>query len=1514
MIDEVFDISNFNIFSDDENYYFFRTLEDVDIESIKNKTITDENGNINRLITDREFYGETIFKKEDDLSLEQMVEHIKMHYNQHTNCISFSSNTNVILDYGRNVFNDRYIMLKIPKSEFGKNIVNAGEYMLEEINKRLDEYYNNLDSNNNDALTKYYFDYINNSETEEQLEDIRKMITKDYVDETNNIFINGLEKITDSINYGALNKKQNLLKNKIYLKMDIMSKHSQILKKISNKFLVNTVGNAFSSLEVIHYNDVVGNITEISPEIMDVLSLIQQMEETPIVKELKNDIIKKINSGIEFTRDFNLKKYDINTFKNSLNLEKIYELTKGNIKYGDAINIYTKAYALAKSRLRKERSLELLKEILNDNKYNSVIESMKTNTYGIENEIINRLSNKNSIKISESVNLLVSPQERYLLDYINQVDENKLEDILRNPTKELQNLIEDNYTDEYITENWFANSVIDLIDWSYYNVKENLSEGQRELLINSLKENNFMDIYNNLKEKNLSDKDIANIILLKMVRKDENVDIKDRVSLDELEDFLGCNQIKNTEIKLKTYQREAIENINEAYKDHKFTSVILPTGTGKSYVALSEMYYIEKEISKLEENKHAKILYLAPNDYILSQLKRIIVKNYRESYPFSYSDEDVVKNAFPNLSLYTYQYLTKGNNSDEIINSEYDLIVFDELHRTGAAEWQKNIEKLLENQPAKVLGITATPERDMDKRDMSEIFAKKYGYTDDEILDEKHLSYNMDLLEAIERGIIHSPNVVNCEYSLIKDGSLDELKLKIDDIIDENLKKEKRREYEKVRREISEADGIDKILKDNLKQDGKYIVFIPITKNKNGEYVNAESGEEMTKTQTQSMIRSYQNLMNQLLFSGEYLEQNKEKLSSIYNKINENKELSSDEIMYLNEEKESILLLTKLHVNNMPNALQTLSNDISSKIIEYMNWEVLDDSKIASTLHKKLKNDVETYNMLSDNSKKQNTRALSDFNSSKSPKKKFMFVMDMLNEGVHVEQIDGIIWFRTLNEDSRILFLQQLGRCISVIGEDNKERIPLVIDLVNNTLKVNFLKSLETEESDLKKIKYISNWIKHTNRIPDINSSNKEELELAISLREIQFKYSKFTDDEKLESQTVKRKRIINQIIQVGSEFDLWNYEFSIDSNSSEITNEKSHKDLLSKLGVNGILRNFYDLYKNVNKINNIDINSILKEINGYLRSQTTKITNYKKITDRLKTTGGQIGNYLHSHKKEIKEMEKLDEANKKMSFKIEKQNFEEDDEYEEEQDEDSDYLYYYEPIKDVSEDISITELEKIIKENLPSKNNPNYFKIISRMMAEILKEIMEYEEIKSDSIGEKEIIEETQKLIDLNKRKINFIRSTKEKETNEEEVKENNLYFLKTTSGNIYCLNDLDKIKNEYYESFEELFKSIKDGTFKRAKRLNSNNLKTSSLSEVRGFKTRVLFDKLDENNYIIIMCVVKKCNYDNGYKKSLETRGLTYRAMKPKILSQKNSEESKTENKDIEKKLFLKLENRRG
>ena len=60
------------------------------------------------------------------------------------------------------------------------------------------------------------------------------------------------------------------------------------------------------------------------------------------------------------------------------------------------------------------------------------------------------------------------------------------------------------------------------------------------------------------------------------------------------------------------------------------------------------------------------------------------------------------------------------------------------------------------------------------------------------------------------------------------------------------------------------------------------------------------------------MIKSYKNLMNQFLFAGEYLKENKEILTNIYNKINENKNLSENEIEELNKEKENILLLRRL--------------------------------------------------------------------------------------------------------------------------------------------------------------------------------------------------------------------------------------------------------------------------------------------------------------------------------------------------------------------------------------------------------------------------------------------------------------------------------------------------------------------------------------------------------------------------------------------------------------------------
>ena len=1220
-LENLFNIENFNIYSDDENYYFFRSLEEVDVESIKNKSILDESGKIKRLITDREFYGEITFTKDSDISLEEITEHIKKNYNKHTNCISFSSNANVALDYGRSTYNDNYIVLKVPKKDFEKDTFFAGKYMLSEVSKVLDEFYSSLD---NSSIIKKYFDMIDKAKSQEELEKIKEQVQENL----------SLKNVTESINYDALNEEQNLFKNKIILKADIMDKN--IIKKIGNSFLFSTIGSAFSSLEVIHYKDINKNLLQANANILDIFGLLQQVPETDDIKEIKNILLNKLNNN-ELNVGYLSNDYNVDNLNDKLTINTLYKLSKGHISYSDAKEIYQKAYSLAKSKLRKEKSIDLLEYILNDSKYRETLDFLRKNTYGVEADIINRKSSKDSINISESVNLKIKEKELYILDYINNLNNETLIKVLENPIEELYGLLDLDYNENISYEEWIANSIIDLIDWNYYGI-EKLSDNLRKILLYKLSKSNFMSIYHSLKNKDLSDKEIANMTLLKLIRPNEEISKDDKFTIDELDDYLELNRISGSGIKLKSYQMDAFKNINKAYEDYDFTSVVLPTGTGKSYVALSEMSYISEEVRKLEENRDAKILYIAPNNHILDQLKGIIVNNYRQS--ISESDEDIINRVFPNLTLCTYSYLVTGNDAEKIINEKYDLIIFDELHRTGATEWSSKIDKLLENQPAKVLGITATPERDVDGMDMTEEFAKKYGYSDEDILLGKHISYYMDLIEAIEKGIVNDLEVLNCEYALSKDGSLEKLEYKMNDIVDLEEKDKKIKEYEKIRKSVLAADGIEKILNDAIKESGKYIVFIPLTPRSDGTYEDTETGDIIPESRAQGMMRSYKNLMNQFLFAGEYLKENKEILTNIYNKINENKNLSENEIEYLNKEKENILLLRRLNIKGCPNALQTLSNDLSETFTEYMDWNNLDDSKIAAIIQKKMKSEVESYTMLSENGKSNNKKSLAEFNSSKSKKKKIMFVMDMLNEGVHVEDVDGIIWLRPLGKNSRILFMQQLGRCITAVGKENKDRIPQIIDLVNNTLKVSLENSEENLKEDLQLIKNINIWIEKNRRMPDKNSSNVEELINYNYLRILKKKYNKYLDDNLLEKKPLKKKIIIKEIIQIGSNFDLWNYEFisKDNSNNNQKNSDSERKDLLSVLKIEGILRNFSDLYNGVEELTPklTDEEKLLEYLQA-MKDNDNKIIHTRSLL--LFSNGEKMNQYWNNNKDKIYKM-----------------------------------------------------------------------------------------------------------------------------------------------------------------------------------------------------------------------------------------------------------------------------------
>ena len=48
MLNDIFDINKFNIFSDEDNYYFFRALNNADNSDLENGIILDDNGNFSQ--------------------------------------------------------------------------------------------------------------------------------------------------------------------------------------------------------------------------------------------------------------------------------------------------------------------------------------------------------------------------------------------------------------------------------------------------------------------------------------------------------------------------------------------------------------------------------------------------------------------------------------------------------------------------------------------------------------------------------------------------------------------------------------------------------------------------------------------------------------------------------------------------------------------------------------------------------------------------------------------------------------------------------------------------------------------------------------------------------------------------------------------------------------------------------------------------------------------------------------------------------------------------------------------------------------------------------------------------------------------------------------------------------------------------------------------------------------------------------------------------------------------------
>lgn len=1204
-MNELFDITN--CYQDDNYYYFFRALNKRDMAGIRDKSTLDEAGHINKIVTDSTFYNhKDRYNEESELTLEEMVNHVKTHYDKDTNCISLSSDANVCLTYGRSDYEDKYVIIKVPKSELGYTTFNVGKYIYEEILKRVNTYLEEHQNTLTD-LQKYYIESIKNISTKEQLDNLKKTLPEEYIDKTNDEFQNGLEFIK-SKPYEGYSDTENLAKDKLVMLLDVLD--FEVVKGKTNRFVIQTMGSAFSSRELEYYKEVPQEkIVEMPTSLIEIMALIQQMPETEEIKQIKNYLITHLDEIRQSTKEVDYSHFNPENL--NLSLDNLYSLTEGKVSYKEAKELYLNSMYLVKAKLRSFYSVNLLNQMLGNNpRYNATLQSILDNSLGIEPTIMARSGN-HAQKVSDTVALYLPKNYQNLYDYVNNLQVQDMYNLFTNPTVAFNTLFTKYISDRELKpqdkEEWYANGLIDAIDLESLNLKTNFSQSQREKIVNALVSHNFMDYYEKVKALS-DDGSIATSMFASLIANRKEFTNDSSIILDQLKDYIGYNNLKEYNLPLRKLQRTAYGKTEEVFAKKNFAAAVMPTGSGKSFLALSEML----------DRKDAKMLYLAPNDIILQQIQDYVYEF------FGYKDYHTL---FPNLTLATFQDLIdpKTNKLKEKYSGQYSFIVIDELHRSGAPEWEKAFKELMDNQDkekVKVLGLTATPERDRDDKDMSVYWARYFGYTEEEIALDKHLAINMTLEDAILAGLLPNPIITNSLYAYKSDGTLDESYEEIAMIEDPEKRARAYAKYEECCRMVEQSKGIEKILGDFLKPNGKYPVFLPVSRKGDGTF-ETEDGTKVSRVQAVKIVEEYSILIRQYLYSNKYMQFYGEKLLAIYNKIMEKQEISSEDKVFLEREKDNIMLLDMIKIKHKPAALNTFYSEMVSVIARHLGWEKLKRNVLKERIEAKTKDMVEINSLLSYYGKTKNKEELDNFNKPTTGKTKLLLVIDKLNEGAHLKGTKGIVWFRPLGVNSKILFYQQIGRGIHSYPDGHiftEEDRPNILDLVNNRNRVN-LRRNETPQNDLKKLKTIIDWINDNGgKLPNKSSSILEERNYALGLNTILYRYIKYFNNPE-ELNNIKYKRIIEEILRLGSSIDLWNIKINEVTRQKRLEESENEEEkyLQGFLQVESLVSDFVDSKEEIDELASPE--STFDKIFNYLsilKDQGVDINNISP-NDRLK-------------------------------------------------------------------------------------------------------------------------------------------------------------------------------------------------------------------------------------------------------------------------------------------------------
>lgn len=182
-------------------------------------------------------------------------------------------------------------------------------------------------------------------------------------------------------------------------------------------------------------------------------------------------------------------------------------------------------------------------------------------------------------------------------------------------------------------------------------------------------------------------------------------------SLDDLENLLYLRRNKkplasvpiNTDITNRAYQQEAIRRVCEAFEQGKRRALlVMATGTGKTRVAMSLVDVL------LRADCARRVLFVADRDPLVEQA---LNDGFKTHLPHEPRQRIFSGKVDKTKRLFVVTLQTLSNCFGEFTPGFFDLIAFDEVHRSIFNKWNQ----VLDYFDARLVGLTATPAEFLDR-------------------------------------------------------------------------------------------------------------------------------------------------------------------------------------------------------------------------------------------------------------------------------------------------------------------------------------------------------------------------------------------------------------------------------------------------------------------------------------------------------------------------------------------------------------------------------------------------------------------------------------------------------------------------------------------------------------------------------------------------------------------------------------------------------------------------------